>query len=160
MDTELRKVAKNDFERSFFKLMNNAVFGMMIENVRKRRDIRLITNKDRRKKLGSEPNYASCTPFSIELMAIELRKIRIYVEKPTLVSQAILDKSKELMYSFFYDYIKSKFGSRAHLLYMGTDSFILSMQTDDFFDDAKDDLKEWFDTSGYDKNMILPDVFK
>ena len=64
------------------------------------------------------------------------------------------------MYSFCYDYIKPKFGSRSHLLYMGTDSFILSIQTDDFFDDTKDDLKEWFDTSGYDKNMILPDVFK
>ena len=82
------------------------------------------------------------------------------MEKPTLVSQAILDKSNELMYSFCYDYIKPKFGSRSHLLYMGTDSFILSIQTDDFFDNTKDDLKEWFDTSGYDKNMILPDVFK
>ena len=100
MNTEFRKVAKNDFEKSFFKLMNNAVFGKMIENVRKRRDIRLITNKDRREKLISEPNYASCTPFSTELMAIEMRLFtRIYMDKPTLVGQAILDKSKELMYS-------------------------------------------------------------
>lgn len=100
MNTEFRKVAKNDFEKSFFKLMNNAVFGKMIENVRKRRDIRLVTNKDRRRKLVSEPNYASCTPFSTELMAIEMRLFtRIYMDKPTLVGQAILDKSKELMYS-------------------------------------------------------------
>ena len=103
MNTEFRKAAKNDFEKSFFKLMNNAVFGKMIENVKKRRDIRLITNKDRRKKLVSEPKYASCTPFSTELMAVEMRKIRIYMEKPTLVNQAILDKSNELMYSFCYD---------------------------------------------------------
>ena len=89
-----------------------------------------------------------------------MRKCRIYMEKPTLVGEAMLEKSKELMYSFFYDYIKPKFGSRAQLLYMDTDRFILSIQTDDFFDDTKDDLKEWFDTSGYDKNMILPDVFK
>ena len=82
------------------------------------------------------------------------------MEKPTLVGEAMLEKSKELMHSFFYDYIKPKFGSRAQLLYMDTDRFILSIQTDDFFDDTKDDLKEWFDTSGYDKNMILPDVFK
>ena len=113
MNTEFRKVAKNDFAKSFFKLMNNAVFGKMIENVRKRRDIKLITNKDRREKLVSEPSYASCTPFSTELMAIEMRKTRIYMDKPTLVDQVILDKSKELMYSFFYDYIKPKFGSRA-----------------------------------------------
>ena len=72
MNTEFRKVAKNDFEKSFFKLMKNAVFEKMIENVRKRRDIKLITNKDRREKLISEPSYASCTPFSTELMAIEM----------------------------------------------------------------------------------------
>ena len=140
--------------------MNNAVFGKMIENVRKRRDIRLITNEDRRKKLVSQPNYASCTPFSTELMAIEIKKTRIYMDKPTLVGQAILDKSKELMYNFFYDYMKPKFGSRAQLLYVDTDSFMLPIKTDNFFDDTKDDLKEWCDTSRYDKNMILPDVFK
>ena len=74
MNTELRKVAKNDFEKNFFKLMNNAVFGKMIENVRKRREIKLIVTEERRKKLVSEPNYESCTSFSDHLMAIEMRK--------------------------------------------------------------------------------------
>ena len=64
MNAELRKDAKNDFEKAFFKLMNNAVFGKMIENVRKRREIKLIVTEERRKKLVSEPNYASCAPFS------------------------------------------------------------------------------------------------
>ena len=98
MNTELRKVAKNDFEKNFFKLMNNGVFGKMIENVRKRREIKLIVTEERRKKLVSEPNYESCTSFSDHLMAIEMRKMRIYMDKPILVGQAILDKSKDLMY--------------------------------------------------------------
>ena len=70
INTQLRKTANNDFEKNFFKLMNIAVFGKMIENVRKRRDIKLIVTEERRKKLVSEPNYASCTAFSDHLMAI------------------------------------------------------------------------------------------
>ena len=139
--------------------MNNSVFGKMIENVRKRREIKLIVTEERRKKLVSEPNYASCTSFSDHLMAIEMRKTRIYMDKPTFVGQAILDKSNELMYKFNYDYLKSKYNQKLQLLYMDNDSFILSIETDDFFEDTKDDLKEWFDTSGYDKNMILPEKY-
>ena len=106
MNTNFRRVAKNDFEKNFFKLMNNSVFGKMIENVKKRREIKLIVSEERREKLVSEPNYASCTPFSDHLMAIEMRETRIYMDKPILVGQAILDKSKELMYQFYYDYLK------------------------------------------------------
>ena len=159
MNTELRKDERNDFEKNFCKLMNNAVFGKMIENVRKRREIKLIMTEERRKKLVSEPNYASCTPFSDHLMAIEMRETRIYMDKPILVGQAILDKCKELMYKFFYDYLKPKYGEKLRLLYMDTDSFILAIETDDFYKDTKVDLKEWFDISGYDKNMILPEEY-
>ena len=112
MNTNSRRVAKNDFEKNFFKLMNNSVFGKMIENVRKRREIKLIVSEEHRKKLVSEPNYASCTTFSDHLIAIEMRKTRIYMDKPILVGQAILDKSKELMYQFHYDYLKPKFKDR------------------------------------------------
>ena len=73
-NTALRKVAKNKFVKDFFKLMNNSVFGKMIENVRKRREIKLIVTEERRKKLVSEPNYASCTAFSDHLMAVEMKK--------------------------------------------------------------------------------------
>ena len=159
LNTKFRTVTKNYFEKNFFKLMNNSVFGKMIENVRKRREIKLIVTKERRKKLVSEPNYASCTSFSDHLMAIEMRKTRIYMDKPTFVGQAILDKSNELMHRFNYDYLKSKYNQKLQLLYMDNDSFILSIETDEFFEDTKDDLKEWFDTSGYDKNMILPEKY-
>ena len=91
---ELRKQSKNEFDKDFFKLMNNAVFGKMIENVRKRRNIKLVVSEERIKKLASEPNYSSCTVFSDELMAIEMRKTHIVMNKPIMVGQAILDKSK------------------------------------------------------------------
>ena len=122
MNTNFRSVAKNDFEKNFFKLMNNSVFGKMIENVRKRHGIKLIVSEERRKKLVSERNYASCTTFSDHLMAIEMRLTRIYMDKPILIGQAILDKSKELMYQFYYDYLKPKFKDKFNLMYMDTDS--------------------------------------
>ena len=84
--------------------MNDSVFGKMIENVRKRREIKLIVTEERRKKLVSEPNYASCTTFSDHLMAIEMRRTNVLMDKPIMVGQAILDKSKELVYSFRYEY--------------------------------------------------------
>ena len=86
-------------KKDSFKLMNNRVFGKMIENVRKRREIKLIVTEERRKKLVSEPNYASCTEFSDHLMVIEMSKTRVLIDKPILVGQTILDKSKELMYN-------------------------------------------------------------
>ena len=140
-NTALRKVAKNEFEKDFFKLMNNSVFGKMIENVRKRREIKLIVTEEGRKKLVSEPNYASCTTFLDHLMAIEMRKTRVLMDKPILVGQAILDKSKEFMYQFYYEFLKPKYKEKVKLLYMDTDSFILEIETDDFFEDTKEDLK-------------------
>ena len=125
LNTKLRTVAKNDFEKNFFKLMNNCVFGKMIENVGKRREIKLIVTEERRKKLVSEPNYVSCTPFPDHLMAIEMRKTCIYMNKPILVGQSILDKSKELMYKFYYVYLKPKYKQKLRLLYMDTDSLVL-----------------------------------
>ena len=77
--------------------MNNSIFGKMIENVRKRREIKLIVTEECRKKLVSEPNYALRTVFSNHLMAVEMRKTHILIDKPILVGQTILDKSKELM---------------------------------------------------------------
>ena len=88
-----------------------------------------------------------------------MRKTHIILNKPIIVGQAILDKSKELMYKFYYDYLRPKFKNKMQLLYTDTDSFVLEIETDDFFEDTKCDLKEWFDTSNYDKNMVLPDEY-
>ena len=78
---ELRKNAKNDFEKGFFKLMNNAVFGKTMESVRNRR----VVKEEKRKKLVSAPNYDSCKQFSDNLMAIEMRKTEVLMDKPIAV---------------------------------------------------------------------------
>ena len=119
-------------KKDSFKLMNNRVFGKMIENVRKRREIKLIVTEERKKKLVSEPNYASCTEFSDHLMVIEMSKTRVLIDKPILVGQTTLDKSKELRYKFYYEYLQPKYSDKIKLLYMDTESFMLEIETDDF----------------------------
>ena len=100
MNTKLRTEAKNDFEKDFFKLMTNSVFGKTMENVRNHRDIKLVTTNERRNKLVSEPNYHTTKYFSENLLAIEIRKTKILMNKPVYLGQAILDISKTLMYEF------------------------------------------------------------
>ena len=133
MNTKLRKEAKNEFEKDFFKLMNNSVFGKTMENVRNHRDIKLVTSDKRRKRLVSEPNYHSHKKFSEHLMAIEMKKTRVKMTKPLYLGMSILDISKILMYEFWYDYIKPKYGDRAKLCYTDTDSFVIDIKTKDFF---------------------------
>ena len=108
MNTELRKNAKNECEKDFFKLMNNSVFEKTMENVRNHRDIKLITTDKRRKRLVSEPNYHSHKKFSDHLMAIEMKKTRVKMTKPLYLGMSILDISKILMYEFWYNYIIPK----------------------------------------------------
>ena len=106
MNTKLRKEAKNDFEKDFFKLMNNSVFGKTMENVRKHRDIKLVTTDKRRNQLVSEPNYHTTKYFSENLLVIEMKKTKAKMNKPVYLGMSILDISKNLMYEFWYDYIK------------------------------------------------------
>ena len=98
INTELRKHAKNDFEKDFFKLMNNAVFGKTMENIRNHRDIKLVTSDKRRSILVSEPNYHSSKHISEDLMIIEMKKVEVKMNKPIYLGQAILDINKTLMY--------------------------------------------------------------
>ena len=100
MNTKLRTEAKNDFEKDFFKLMNNSVFEKTMENVRNHRDIKLVTTDERRNELVSEPNYHTAKYFSENLLAIKMRKTKIKMNKPVYLGQAILDISKTLMYEF------------------------------------------------------------
>ena len=100
MNTKLRKEAKNEFEKDFFKLMNNSVFGKTMENVRKHRDIKLVTTEEKRIKLVSEPNYHTTKHFSEKLLAIEMKKTKVKMNKPVYLGMSILDISKTLMYDF------------------------------------------------------------
>ena len=156
MNTELRRKAKNEFEKNFFKLMNNSVFGKTMENVRNHRDIKLVTSNKRRKRLVSEHNYHSQKKISDHLMAIEMKKARVKMTTPLYLGTSILDISKTLMYKFWYDYINPKYGDRAKLCYTDTDSFIIYIKTEDFFEDISNDVERWFDTSNYDKNDKRP----
>ena len=146
-NTKLKQNAKNEFEKNFFKLMNNSVFGKRMKNVRSHRDVKLIVTEQRRKKLTSEPNYDSCKQFTNDLMAIEMRKTEVLMDKPIAVGQAILDISKTLMYEFWYDYLKPKYQNKVKLCYIDIDSFIMLIETNDFFEDIANDVDKRFDTS-------------
>ena len=115
MNAKLRTEAKNEFEKDFFKLMVNSVFGKTMENVRNHRDIKLVTTNERRNKLVSEPNYHTSKQFPENLLAIEMKKTKVKINKPVYLGQAILDISKTIMYEFWYDYIKPKHQQKAKL---------------------------------------------
>ena len=155
-NTELRKKATNDFEKDFFKLMNNAVFGKTMENVRKHRDMKLVKTDKKRSKLVSEPNYHTMKLIDDNLAIIEMKKVKIKMNKPIYLGLSILDISKITMYEFWYDFIKSKYKSRAKLCYMDTDSFIINIKTDDFYKDILENVMERFDTSNYIYDRPLP----
>ena len=152
MNTKLRKEAKNDFEKDFFKLVNNSVFGKTMENVRNYRDIKLVTTDKRRKRLVSEPNYHTHKKCSEHLMAIEMKKTKVKMNKLIYLVMSILDISKTHMYECWYDYIKSNYGNRAKLCYMDIDSFVIYIETEDYYKDIAGDVERWFDTSNCDEN--------
>ena len=147
MNTELRKNAKNVFEKDFFKLMNNVVFGKTMENVRKHIDIKLVATDKRRNKLVSEPNYYTIKCFSEDLVTIEMKKTKIKINKPIYLGLSILEISKILMYEFWYDYMKPKYGDNVKLCYMDTDSFMMHINTEDFYKDIANEVEKRFDTS-------------
>ena len=155
-NTELRKKANNEFEKDFFKLMNNAVFGKTMENVRKHRDIKLVKTDKKRNKLVSEPNYHTMKLIDDNLAIIEMKKVKVKMNKSIYLGLSILDISKITMYEFWYDFMKSKYGNRAKLCYMDTDSFIINIKTEYFYEDISENVMERFDTSNYIYNRPLP----
>ena len=156
MNTELRKAAKNDFEKDLFKLMNKSVFGKTMENIRKHRDIKLVTTDKKRNKLVSEPNYHTINLISEDLSIIEMKKTKVKMNKPIYLGLSILEISKILMYEFWYDYMKPRYNDNVKLCYMDTDSFIMNIKTNDFYKDISNDVENRFDTSNYEVNRPLP----
>lgn len=154
LNSALRNKASNDFEKDFYKLMNNAVFGKTMENVDKRIDVKLLTHwKTEKRKLGAEayiakPHFKNCSVFSETLVAVQMAKTQVTYNKPIYVGFSILDVSKTRIYDFYYGHIKKKYGDNALLLYTDTDSLILHIQTDDFYQDMKQDI-DHYDTSNY-----------
>ena len=155
-NTELRKLANNPFDKDFFKLMNNAVFGKTMENIRRHRNIKLVTKDKKRNKLVSEPNYHTMNYISKDLSKIEMKKTRVKMNKPIYLGLSILDISKILMYKFWYDYMKPKYDNDVKLCHMDTDSFVMNIKTEDFCKDIANDVEKRFDTSNYEVDRPLP----
>ena len=150
-NTEKRKHAKNAFEKDFFKLMNNSVFGKTMENLRKRVVVRLVTDEKKLDKLTSKPTYVSSKIFNENLMAVHKVKETLTLNRPAYVGMCILDLSKTLMYDFHYNYIKKKYGNRARLLFTDTDSLTHEIGAEDVYKDFWND-KDMFDNSDYPAN--------
>ena len=155
VNTRLRTAAKNDFEKDFYKLMNNSVFGKTMENIRRHRDIKLVNNQKDYLKTVMRPNFKSGTLLGLDLMDCEMGKIKVVMNKPVYLGQAILDLSKLIMYEFHYDYMLPKYKERIKLCYMDMDSFVYDIETKDFYKDIAGDVETRFDTSGY-CNRPLP----
>lgn len=170
-NTKLRIKSTNEFEKSFFKLLNNAIFGKTMENIRARVDIRMAEKWDGKCGAGmqiAKPNFKNYRIFDESLVAIELSKTNILMDKPITVGMSVLDISKLTMYSFLYDFLKPKYGDKVQVVYTDTDSFILDIETPDFYEDVRNNAA-MFDTSDYPwpnkynierKNRMVLGLFK
>ena len=150
-NTQKRTQAKNSFEKDFFKLMNNSVFGKTMENIRKRVDVRLITDEKKLLKMVSKPTYVSSKIFNENLVAVHKIKETLTLNRPAYVGMCILDLSKTLMYNFHYNYIKNKYEEKAKLLFTDTDSLTYEIEAEDVYQDFWND-KDLFDNSDYSEN--------
>lgn len=159
-----RTLAKNEFERNFFKLLNNAVYGKTMESVDNRKDIKIVTewenNGRNGRRLGARAliakfNFHSSLKFSENMIAIEMKKARVVYNKPIYIGFCVLEISKWQMYRFHYDYIKPKYTTNVSLNYMDTDSFIYDIKTNDFYEDIHADISLYFDTSKYSNPNIF-----
>ena len=147
-NTNKRKNATSAFEKDFFKLMNNSVFGKTMENIRKRVDVRLVTDEKKLLKYSSKPTYVSSKIFNENLVAVHKIKETITLNRPAYLGMCILDLSKTLMYDFHYNYIKKKYEDKANLLFTDTDSLTYEIEADDVYKDLWND-RDKFDNSDY-----------
>ena len=156
MNTEFRKQASNDFESDFYKLMNNSVFGKTIENLRNRVDVKIVRDWEAYKirKLLSSPSFDRFAIFGNDMAGIHMHKTKLVLNKPVYTGMTILENSKILMYEFFYNHLKAKYGNKCRLVYTDTDSLILEIQTEDVYQDMQE--TPWvYDTSNYPKEHPL-----
>ncbi len=155
LNTDMRAKGTTDFEKDFYKLMNNSVFGKTMENVRNRVNVKLVSDEKALGKLAKKANFKSVNIFDENLIAVHMEKTTVRLNKPIQIGMSILDLSKTLMYKFHYEYVKPKWGNRAELLFTDTDSLCYKLKTNDFFKDISGDTGVWFDTSGYEKDHAL-----
>ena len=154
LNTQFRTRAKNDFEKNLYKLMNNAVFGKTMENVRNHVDVKLLTKWDGRygaEAMIAKPNFHSRSVFSENLIAVELRKLEVKFNKPIYVGMCILDISKVCLYEFHHEYMSPLYRDKCKIMYTDTDSLIYHIECADVYETTKRDNAR-FDTSDYPTN--------
>ena len=128
-----------------------------MENIKKHRNIKLVTTEEKYLCTIMKPNFKSGVLFGENLMGCEMSKIKVVMKKPVYLGQAILDLSKIVMYEFHYDYMVPKYGpEKLKLCYMDTDSFVYHIKTEDFYADIADDVQTRFDTFGYIPDRPYP----
>ena len=132
-NTEKRKQAKSDFEKNMFKLMNNAVYGKTMENVRNHIDFELVSTQERIQKCVDSPNYKGCHIINEELAGVEKTNTVLKLDKPIYLGISFLDLSKVHVYSFYYDVLKEKYHNDIRLIYTDTDSYVIQTFTDDIY---------------------------
>ena len=132
--------------------MNNSVFGKTLENIRNRVEIRLVTSDKVAQKLAAKQNYDRCTIFDESLISVHTKKTKLYFNKPVYLGMSILDLSKSLMQDFHYNYIKTKYGDKAKLLFTDTDSLAYEIRIRDFYKDINPNVEKRFDTIDYPTN--------
>ena len=140
--------AKSEFEKDFFKLMNNAVFGKTMENLHKHVDVKLVNKKKNMLKLSAKPNFKTFKIFNENLVAVEMQRVNILLNRPIYVGFTILDLSKYLMYDFYYNELKVMYGENVKLLFTDTDSLCILVKTKDMYEDMKQ-KSHLYDFSGY-----------
>ena len=147
---EQRKLSSSNFQKDFWKLMMNSVFGKSMENVRERIRLELVSNPEKALKLFAKPNFKQFIKFNDNFTAIELYKTKVCLNKPIYIGQTILDLSKLYMFDFHYNYFSKQYDNYK-LLFTDTDSFCYYVETKDIYEDLFKD-KQLFDFSNYHKN--------
>jgi hypothetical protein len=146
---EQRKKAQNDFEKDYWKLLNNSVFGNFLESIRKRKEYKFVIDPVKLEKLTGKPTFRSSRILYRDLVLIEMQKCPLILDKPIYVGFSILDISKILLYDFHYSFIIPKFGKNASLLFTDTDSLCYWIKHDDPFKIFKQYEEKYFDFSNY-----------
>ena len=160
-NTTLRAQATNKFEKDFFKLMNNSVFGKTMEDVRRRVDIKLVTDPTKFIKHASKVTYKRSVTFTNDeereeyLVGLEAQRISVKLNKPIYTGFTVLELSKLHMYDFHYNHIMKKYGpQKAQLLFTDTDSLTYQIETKDVYQDMKVNA-DLYDTSEYPQEHFL-----
>lgn len=163
-NTMKRMQAKTEFEKSFYKILNCSVFGKLMERQRSHLDVTLTSQEKIVNKLTAKPTFKECVVFNENLVGVHCKRSKVLISKPVYAGQTVLDLSKMLMYKMWYCYFKQKYATQCQLLCTDSDSFLLYVETDDIYEDMKND-RHLFDLSESNKfqccdNRKVPGAFK